>query len=89
MTITTISSPAFVQDPSAAVCATQTGPVLIVDQGGPTHVLLTIEQYRRLAGEPVDNRNIADLLAMPEGKHIEFEVPRLPDDFTKPVDFSG
>ncbi len=89
MTITTISSLEFVQDPSAAVCATETGPVLIVDRGSPTHVLLTIEQYRRLAGEPSDDHTIVDLLAMPEGKHIEFEVPRLPDGFIKPADFSG
>lgn len=62
MAITTISSREFNQDAGKAKKAAQAGPVIITDRGRPAHVLLTIEDYRRLQGAPGDN--IADLLAM-------------------------
>lgn len=74
MTITTISSRAFNQDTSGAKKAASKGPVFITDRGKPAHVLLTIEDYRRLAAQ---RRNIADCLAMPGMAEVEFEPPRL------------
>ena len=51
MTITTLSSREFNQDASGAKKAASKGPVFITDRGRPAHVLLTIEDYRRLTGE--------------------------------------
>jgi len=53
MTATTISSRVFNQDTSRAKKAAAGGPVFITDRGKPAHVLLTIEEYRRLAGNGV------------------------------------
>ena len=76
MTITTLSSHQFNQDASRAKKAARSGPVLITDRGRPTHVLLTFEAYKKLAGVRV---NIADLLAMPGIADVDFEIPRLAD----------
>ena len=73
MPITTMSSREFNQDAGGAKKAAGKGPVFITDRGKPAHVLLTIEEYRRLARA---RRNIADALAMPGGKDVEFEAPR-------------
>jgi len=73
MSITTLSSREFNQDTSGAKKASIKGPVIITDRGLPAHVLLSIEEYRRLTARP---RRIADALAMPEGPEIEFEAPR-------------
>jgi len=61
LTITTLSGREFNQDTSRAKKATAKGPVFITDRGKPAHVLLSIEEYRRLTGGP---RKIADALAM-------------------------
>jgi len=58
---TTISSREFNQDAAGAKRAAQAGPVFITDRGRPAHVLLSIEDYRRLSGE---QRSIVNLLAM-------------------------
>jgi prevent-host-death family protein len=73
MTITTLSSREFNQDTSRAKKATASGPVFITDRGKPAHVLLSIEEYRRITG---GHRKIADVLAMPGVADIEFEPPR-------------
>jgi prevent-host-death family protein len=76
VTVTTLSSREFNQDTSRAKKAAERGPVFITDRGKPAHVLLSIEEYRRLtSGHP----NIADLLAMPGSEEIEFEAPKLRD----------
>lgn len=74
MTITTLSSREFNRDASRAKKAANEGPVFITDRGKPAHVLLSIEDYRRLAGS---HRKIADALAMPGVEDIEFEPPRV------------
>ena len=51
MTITTMTSREFNQDTSGAKKAASKGPVFITDRGQPAHVLLTIEDYRRITGE--------------------------------------
>ena len=72
MAVTTFSSREFNQDASRAKKATAKGPVFITDRGRPAHVLLTIEAYERMKGK---QPSLADLLAMPGGEDIEFEIP--------------
>lgn len=74
MSVTTISSREFNQDAGRAKKATQRGPVFITDRGRPAHVLLSIEDYRKLAGK---QPSIVKLLAMKGGGAIAFEPPRL------------
>ena len=71
MSITTVSSREFNQDTSGAKRAASQGPVFITDRGKPAYVLLTFEQYQRLA---TGSKNIIDQLAMSED--IEFEPPK-------------
>ncbi len=85
MTITTLSSREFNQDASRAKKAASNGPVFITDRGRPAHVLLTIEEYRRITATQA---SIADLLAMPEAADIEFEPPRLGGGLCRPADLS-
>lgn len=82
MTITTLSSREFNQDASKAKKAAKRGPVFITDRGKPAHVLLTIEEYRKLTGS---GQKIADLLAMPGVEDVEFEIPR-PKDLPRTPD---
>lgn len=72
MPITTISSRAFNQDASGAKRAAASGPVVITDRGRPSHVLMSIEHYRRLTGQ---DTSIVELLADPSD--VPFEPPRL------------
>jgi hypothetical protein len=48
----TISSRNFNQDTSRAMKVAQHGPVFIIDEKRPAHVLITFEEYQRLAGRP-------------------------------------
>lgn len=74
MTITTLSSREFNHDASRAKKAARSGPVFITDRGRTAHVLLTIEDYRRLTHS---QSSIVELLAMPVGGDIDFEPARL------------
>lgn len=78
-----MSSREFNQDTSRAKQAANEGPVFITDRGRPAHVLMSIEEYRRLTGNPV---SIVDLLAMPDAEHVEFEAPRA-SIVTRPAEF--
>jgi len=82
--ITTLSSREFNQDASRAKKAARKGPVFITDRGRPAHVLLTIEEYQKITGK---RKSILDLLAMPEAAEIEFEPPRMGDEFPRPIDW--
>jgi prevent-host-death family protein len=73
MSITTLSSREFNQHASDAKKAASKGPVFITDRGRPAHVLLSIEDYRKLTGS---KQKIADLLALPGTEDIEFDVPK-------------
>lgn len=84
MAITTLSSREFNQDTSRAKKAAAKGPVFITDRGIPAHVLLTIEDYRALAGKKT---SLADALAMPDADSVEFDPPRLGDDLARPAEF--
>ena len=72
MQITTVTSREFNQNTSGAKRTSLSGPVFITDRGRPAHVLLSIEDYRKLVGE---TRNLADTLAMPGLADIEFDPP--------------
>jgi prevent-host-death family protein len=82
MPITTLSSREFNQDASGAKKAAISGPVFITDRGQPRHVLLSIEDYRRLTGA---RRSIADALAMCGDEAAEFQAPRA-NIVSRPVD---
>ena len=84
MTITTVSSREFNQDTGSAKRATRSGPVYVTDRGHVSHVLLSFEDYQRLA----QNRaSIVDLLAGPPGiEDIEFEAP-VAADLAQPARF--
>ena len=61
MTVTTLTSRELNQDVARAKRAARSGPVFITDRGKPAHVLLSIDDYRRLART---NRSLADSLSM-------------------------
>ncbi|WP_271895552.1 type II toxin-antitoxin system Phd/YefM family antitoxin [Candidatus Phyllobacterium onerii] len=85
MGITTISSREFNQHASEAKKAANDGPVFITDRGRPAHVLLSIEEYRKLTGT---GKSLADALAQQgDDGDFDYEFPRLEIHF-KPVDFS-
>jgi prevent-host-death family protein len=69
----TVTSREFNQDTSGVKKAANEGPVYITDRGRPAHVLLSIEEYRRLIG---GKQKIADALAMAGAEDIEFDPPR-------------
>ena len=84
MGITTLSSREFNHDASRAKKAARTGPVFITDRGKPAHVLLTIEDYRRLRGE----RGISLLQALTPkdtSQDFDFDPPKL-GQVSKPAD---
>jgi prevent-host-death family protein len=83
--ITTLSSREFNQDASRAKKAAEKGPVFITDRGRPAHVLLSIEEYRRLAGGGrslldaiADDRDVAD---------FDFDPPKFEGPFGRPAEF--
>ena len=83
MSITTISSREFNQDAGGAKRAAEKGPVIITDRGRPSHVLLSFEDYRRLAGS---GRSLLDIVAQDEDDDIEFDPPLMGDRIFDPVD---
>ena len=84
MPFSTLSSREFNQDSSGAKRAAEKGPVFITDRGRPAHVLLTIEDYRRLTA---GTASIIDMLAMPGAEAVAFKPPRAGKLF-KPADLS-
>lgn len=83
MSITTISSREFNQDAGGAKRAAEKGPVIITDRGQPSHVLLSIEEYRKLTGA---GQSLLDVVAQAEDDDFEFDPPRMGDLIFKPVD---
>lgn len=71
---TTMTSREFNQDASRAKKAAKDGPVFITDRGQPAHVLLSIEEYRRLTEGCL---SLADTVAQSEGTDFDFNPPRL------------
>lgn len=83
MAVTTLTSREFNQDTSGAKKAARRGPVFITDRGRPAHVLLTIEDYQRLAGGAI---SLAEALAQRGGGDFAFDPPRLGSGIFKPAD---
>ena len=80
---TTLTSREFNQDAGGAKRAAEEGPVYITDRGRPAHVLLSIDEYRRLT-EPA--ASIVDLIAMPADGGLDFE-PAAVHVTLRPADF--
>ena len=85
MSITTISSREFNHDVTKAKRAALSGPVFITDRGHTAHVLLSIEEYKKITDQ---QQSIVDLLAMSEAGDIEFDAPTINKELYRPVDFS-
>lgn len=85
MVTATFSSREFNQAVNRAKEATRNGPVFITDRGEPAHVLLSIDEYRRLTGKP---KSIVEALAMPGVDLDDFEPPRLGGELFRPADLS-
>jgi len=63
-----VSSRDFNQDVSHAKRAARIEPVFITDRGKPTHVLMSIENFKHLTGQ---TETMVDLLAMPDPIEVE------------------
>ena len=86
MPSTKISSREFNQDVGKAKRAAAKGPVIITDRGEPAHVLLSIDEYRSLAGEDL---SILDLLFDPKAAKIPFEPEKAKGSSLKVPDIAG
>ena len=84
MTVTTLTSRELNRDVARAKRAARSGPVFITDRGKPAHVLLSIDDYRRLAGQ---NRSLADSLSMAGLAEIDFDPAPVRID-SRPADLS-
>lgn len=75
MTITTLPSRAFNQNPSVARKATSNGPVFITDRGKPVQVILDINEYRELTKT---EKTVADIFSPTrEVANLEFEPEKI------------
>ena len=74
MTVTTVTSRELNQDVGRAKKAAKSGPVFITYRGLPAHVLLSIEDYRRLVGQ---GRSLVERLTMAGLADIDFDPPRV------------
>ena len=84
MTTKKLTSREFNQDTGGAKKAAHEGPVYITDRGRASHVLLTFEDYQRLAA---NQPSIVELLGQPSGiENIEFH-PSTSTDIAQPADF--
>jgi prevent-host-death family protein len=83
LAVTTLTSREFNQDTSRAKKAARLGPVFITDRGRPAHVLLTIEDYRRLAGGAM---SLAEALAQAGDAEFAFNPPRIGGRLFKSAD---
>lgn len=82
---TTLSSREFNQDTGKAKRAAHDGPVFITDRGRPSHVLLSIEDYRKLSSQGM---TLAEAIADPRPEaDFEFDPPTLRGFSFKPADF--
>jgi PHD/YefM family antitoxin component YafN of YafNO toxin-antitoxin module len=90
MIMTTLTSREFDCDRGAAREAARNEPVFITNDGRPTHVLLTMEDYERLTGRTSasagDTMSLAEAVAQDEGADLEFKPPHF-GSLSKPADF--
>lgn len=71
---TTLTSREFEQQARQARQAAENGPVFITERGRPAHVLISIDEYRRLSQT---SHSLADALAHAESADIVFEATPL------------
>ena len=71
-----ITSREFNQDVSQAKRAARIAPVFVTDRGKATHVLMSVEAYRKLTGQA---ESIVDLLAMPNPAAVDLDAARATD----------
>jgi PHD/YefM family antitoxin component YafN of YafNO toxin-antitoxin module len=76
MVINTISSRKFNLCVSDAKKLSQTGPLLITEDGRPSHVLLMYENYQRLSRV---KENVVELLTFPGAENIDLPIPTMKD----------
>jgi prevent-host-death family protein len=82
MKVATLSDREFDQDTSGARKAAQQGPVFITERGRPAHVLLTIEDYRRLTA---GDMSLAEAQAQPDNVDLDFDPPRVGGGIFRPA----
>lgn len=80
--MTSMSSREFNQDTGKAKKLAEKEPVFITDRGEPSHVLLSVKEYARLA---YGGRSLSDMLSMDDD--IDFDPPKLDDSFFRPAEF--
>lgn len=68
----TLTSREFNQDTARAKREAASGPVFVTDRGRPTHVLLTVEDYERLAKPKV---SVAEAFYWPGASEVELPLP--------------
>lgn len=81
MTVTTVTSRELSQHVGRTKRAAKSGPVFITDRGKPTHVLLSIDEYRRLASK---GRNLVESLSMPGLADIDLKPHRAGNRLSAP-----
>lgn len=85
MSVTTLSSREFNQDASKAKKAAKRGPVFITDRGRPAHVLLSIEDYQKLAHSGM---TLLEAVAQTGVPDFDFDPPRWRGPLLRPADLS-
>ena len=78
-----MSSRDFNQDISRAKRQAETGPVVITDRGRPAYVLLSYEDYARLAGSAP---SIRSQLAQSGGDDFGFDPPKRAGTLFRPAE---
>ena len=81
-----ISSRDFNQDVSQAKRAARIEPVFVTDRGKATHVLMSIEAYRKLSGQ---TETIVDLLAMAAPAALDLAEVRSTEAWDNPGSWRG
>jgi prevent-host-death family protein len=83
MSITTLSAREFNQKLGKAKKLAKDGPVFVTERGRQTHVLLDVEEYRKITRS---GKSIGELLSCPAAAEIDFEFEKVEFDF-KPAKF--
>lgn len=88
MAITTLSSRVFNQQVAKAKKAAKDGPVFITDRGEQTHVLLNVQEYRKITAKEDGGKTLFEALYCPALAAIDddFEFPRIDGPF-RPAEF--
>lgn len=70
----TVTSREFGHNVSSAKHLAKQGPLFITDRGEPAYVLMNIDEYRRMSGESLGEKNMLQLLQQAdEGADFDFD----------------